>query len=244
MRLQKVLANAGLGSRRSIEAWIREGRILVNDVPAVIGQSLANNDIVKFDNEIINFVEQAPTDVRVLIYNKPEGEICSRATIDADYTVFDTLPTLEQGRWVMVGRLDVNTSGLLLFTNNGELAHALMHPRFNIHRHYAARVLGEVTERKIAKLKQGVQLPIGFCKFIDVQSMHETEGDNQWYQVILSEGKFREVRQLFESQDCTVSRLVRIKYGPIDLPRNLKKGAWRELDGSEIAELVSISKIK
>jgi 23S rRNA pseudouridine2605 synthase len=243
MRLHKALANAGLGSRRTIETWIKAGKIKVNGVPAVIGQSLNANDQVVFEGRLINIEEKIPQAPRVLIYNKPQGEICSRSTIDCDYTVFDALPELEQGRWVMIGRLDLNTSGLILFTNDGDLAHALMHPRFNIDRHYAARVLGQVTQRNIDVLKKGVSLPIGFCRFIDVIPMEKVGGDNQWFHVILSEGKYREVRQLFDSQGCTVSRLIRIKYGPIALPKDLKKGAWRELSAERVEALFSLCKL-
>ena len=239
MRIHKVLADIGLGSRRAIEAWIKEGKIQVNGETAKIGQTLESTDRVVFEGKLIPLSDKAPSSPRVLIYNKPEGEICSRTTVDADYTVFDNLPVLEQGRWVMVGRLDVNTSGLLLFTNQGDLAHRLMHPSFNIHRHYAARVLGHVTDEIIDKLKKGVFLSTGLCRFVDILPMNQKEGENQWFEVILSEGKYREVRELFSSEDCIVSRLIRIKYGTVHLPKDLKKGAWRELEGPALSALLS-----
>ena len=243
MRIHKALADAGLGSRRTIENWIKEGKIQVNGRPAILGQSLNNGDKVLFEGKAVNISSMVPESIRILMYNKPEGEICSRSTADGKPTVFESLPPLEQGRWVMVGRLDLNTSGLLLFTNDGDLAHTLMHPSFNMHRHYAARVLGDVTEGVIKKLKKGVRLPIGMCRVVDILPMHSKGGDNQWYKVILSEGKYREVRQLFASQSCLVSRLIRIKYGPIELPSDLRKGSWQELSPEKVDSLLSMSKV-
>lgn len=243
MRLHKLLANVGIGSRRTIESWIKEGRIQVNGVPAKIGQLVTLHDKVLIEGKAVNFEEITDQVPRILVYNKPEGEICSHSTLEGKKSVFDSLPTLEQGRWVMVGRLDVNTSGLLLFTNHGELAHCLMHPRFKIDRQYAVRVLGTVNEATIARLKKGVELPEGLCRFKEIVPRNTSFGANQWYTVTLGQGKYREVRQLWESQDCTVSRLIRIKYGSIPLPKELKKGKWQELPLGRVQELMSTFKL-
>jgi len=239
MRLHKVLAHEGLGSRRTIENWIREGRILVNGQNAHIGQSINDDDKIIVNGQFVK-LEKAKTGIpRVLIYHKPEGEICSRVSEENKKTVFDNLPCLEIGRWVMVGRLDVNTSGLLLFTDQGELAHQLMHPRFNIKRQYAVRVIGNVTENILAKLKKGVRLPQGLCQFKEVVAKNSSSSAsaNQWYTVTLTEGKYREVRELWASQGCMVSRLIRIKYGNVSLPRDLRQGHYRELSQEEVLSL-------
>jgi len=236
MRLHKYLANAGIGSRRAIEEMIKLGKIKVNDRIAELGQQVTSKDTIQVENKFVTFSEVSESiPPRVLIYNKPEGEICSQSTKEVKQTVFDHLPKLHQGRWVMVGRLDVNTSGLLIFTNDGELAHRLMHPRFKLDRQYAVRVIGNVTDNIIARLKKGVPLPdTGFCRFKDMVPRASSSGLNQWFTVTLGEGKYREVRQLFASQNCTVSRLIRIKYGNIALPKDLKKGCWRELSPEEV----------
>lgn len=243
MRLHKLLANAGLGSRRTIESWIKAGKIEVNGKCAIIGQQVNLKDKVKVDGKLISFEDTQVEAPRVIMYNKPEGEICSTVTEEGKKTVFDSLPSLEVGRWVMVGRLDVNTSGLLLFTNNGELAHRLMHPSFEVNRQYAVRVIGEVTQDSLFKMRNGVPLSTGMSRFKDITSRPSGDGANQWFNVSLSQGKYREVRELFASQGCTVSRLIRIKYGPVSLPRELKKGRWQELEGTKVQELLRISAI-
>jgi 23S rRNA pseudouridine2605 synthase len=243
-RLHKALANEGYGSRRTIESWIKAGKISVNGKVAQIGQAISSKDRIFVDGKKVEF-KQIESDVpRVLLYNKPEGEICSHATEDGKRSVFESLPELEQGRWVMVGRLDVNSSGLLLFTNVGELAHRLMHPRFNHEREYAVRVLGKVSEAAINRMKKGVELPEGICRFKDIVPNLTKEGANQWYTVTLTEGKYREVRQIFDSQGNTVSRLIRTKYANIPLPRTLKKGCWQELPLGRVNELLGVKSVK
>ncbi|MBN9288733.1 MAG: hypothetical protein BGO43_08550 [Gammaproteobacteria bacterium 39-13] len=244
-RLHKLLANAGVGSRRTIESWIRAGKIQVNGKCAQIGQEVTIHDRVHVDGKLIDLEHVSPQQPRFLIYNKPEGEICSTVSEEGKSSVFDSLPPLDQGRWVMVGRLDVNTSGLLLFTNNGELAHQLMHPSFQVERQYAVRVLGQVTSQTLLSLKKGVELQDGeMSRFKDVVPRNSSTGANQWFNVTLSQGKYREVRQLWEAVGCTVSRLIRIKYGSISLPRELKKGKWQELPLGRVEELVASFKAK
>lgn len=239
MRLQKLLANAGVGSRRSIEDLIRAGKIQVNGKPAQIGMLASLQDKVQINGKLIVLDSAVELTPRVLLYHKPEGEICSRVSEEGKPSVFDNLPPIEHARWVMVGRLDINTSGLLIFTNHGELAHCLMHPRFNMDRQYAVRVIGNVTENTLAQLKTGVHLPEGLCKVKNVVARNVGTGANQWFTLTLTEGRYREVRRLWESQGCTVSRLIRIKYGSLSLPRELKKGRWCELPTGRVKELSS-----
>lgn len=236
-RIQKLLANAGYGSRRTIEQWITEKLIQVNGVPAVIGQIIKGQDQIEIKGRRIDLSLFVNEHTRVLLYNKPEGEICSHKSFDGKKTVFHGLPKLKQGKWVSIGRLDVNTSGLLLFTNDGNLAHKLMHPSFEIERRYLVRVMGKVNEEMLTRLKEGVKLDEGYCHFSEIYQK-ETSGINQWFIVVLKEGKYREVRRLWESQDCLVSRLVRIKYGNIELPRRLRKGKWQELPEDEVRKLI------
>lgn len=244
-RLHKLLANAGVGSRRTIESWIKAGKIQVNGKCAHIGQEVNACDRIHIEGKLIDLENVTPQQPRILIYNKPEGEICSTVSEEGKKSVFDSLPPLAQGRWVMVGRLDVNTSGLLLFTNNGELAHQLMHPRFQIERQYAVRVLGQVTSNTLLNLKNGVKMPDGeISRFREVVPHNTNTGANQWFTVTLSQGKYREVRQLWETVGCTVSRLIRIKYGSITLPRELKKGKWQELPLGRVQELITSFKHK
>jgi len=240
MRLHKVLAQAGIGSRRTIETWIKAGKIHINGTLATLGQPVCAQDKVTVQGKLISLDNAYEQTTQVLMYHKDEGEICSRQSEIGKRTVFANLPPLKTGRWVMVGRLDVNTSGLLLFTNNGKLAHQLMHPRFQIVRQYAVRVIGNVTENMLANLKKGVRIPeVGLCKFQDITTRNAPSGKNQWFTVTLSEGKYREVRQLWASQNCTVSRLIRIQYGKISLPRDLKKGHWRKLSEAQVQSLNS-----
>jgi 23S rRNA pseudouridine2605 synthase len=234
-RLQKVLARQGLGSRRQLEHWIVAGRVKVNGQLAELGMRVTSNDRIYIDGRPLRLTSSQST--RVLIYNKPEGEICSRHDPQGRKTVFDALPKLKQGRWLGVGRLDINSQGLLLFTNNGELAHRLMHPSQQIEREYAVRVQGTVTEQLLTHLKQGVLLEDGPARFITI-NFAGGDGRNQWYHVTLCEGRQREVRRLWQSQpDIQVSRLIRIRYGHVQLPRNLPRGRWRELTGAETKAL-------
>jgi len=228
-KLQKVLARAGFGSRREIEAWISEGRISVNGKVSQLGERVTEEDVIRLDGRVVSKTRLAHShESRVLIYHKPVGEVTTRSDTDDRPTVFDNLPSLRNSRWIAVGRLDINTSGLLLFTNDGELANRLMHPSYNIDREYAVRVLGEVSAETLDKLKAGVELEDGTGRFTAIED-RGGEGANHWYHVTLEEGRNREVRRLWESQGVTVSRLIRVRYGPVSLPRWLRPGRWEEL---------------
>lgn len=229
-KLQKVLANMGYGSRREMERWIGDGRISVNGKVATLGDRINDSDQVRVDGHVVNR-QQTQTVCRVLMYNKPEGELCSRKDEEGRPTVFDRLPRLTGGRWIAVGRLDLNTSGLLLFTNDGELANRLMHPKHEIEREYAVRVFGEVTRDMQKAVLKGVKLEDGEAKFTSLRARKsEEESLNQWFDVTLSEGRNREVRRLWESQGVQVSRLIRLRYGPLSLEKRLPQGGWLELE--------------
>ncbi|WP_040262253.1 23S rRNA pseudouridine(2605) synthase RluB [Pseudomonas massiliensis] len=233
-KLQKVLARIGVGSRRDVEAWIGEGRIKVNGVVATLGQRVDLHDAISVDGKLIRREEAAETVRRVIIYNKPDGEICTRDDPEGRPTVFDRLPRPREGRWINVGRLDINTTGLLLFTTDGELANRLMHPSYEMDREYAVRVRGEVDEDMIARLKAGVVLEDGPAKFTDIQEAPGGEGFNHWYHCVVMEGRNREVRRLWESQGLVVSRLKRVRFGPVFLNSDLPMGRWRELSQNEV----------
>ena len=238
-RLQKILAQAGVGSRREMEEWIAAGKVSVNGVVATLGQSVVPTDKVKIGGRLINirFTGSSSRPPRVLMYHKPEGEIVSRDDPDGRPTVFAALPRMRGGRWINVGRLDFNTSGLLLFTTSGELANKLMHPSSQMVREYAVRVLGELTLEAQQQLLSGVQLedgPASFSSLVDAGG----EGANKWYRVSLFEGRNREVRRMFEAVGCTVSRLIRVRYGPFALPPQLKRGRCYELDEGEVKSLM------
>lgn len=237
-RLQKVLARLGVGSRREIEEWVVAGRITVNGEPAELGQKIGPGDRVKVNGRLLSvkFAARAP---RVLIYHKPEGEIVSREDPDGRPTVFERLPLLRKGRWIAVGRLDFNTSGLLLFTNDGTLANRLMHPRYELEREYAVRLLGELTDEQIESLKVGIQLEDGLARFTSLTDQGG-EGANHWYKVTLSEGRNREVRRMFEAVGLTVSRLMRVRYGPVTLSSRLKRGMWMEMPEEEVYKLAGL----
>ena len=228
-KLQKVLARMGLGSRREIEGWIGAGRVVVNGQPAQLGCRVDSLDQITVDGRPLK--RDLPTEVlrRVLIYNKPEGEVCTRDGPEGRPTVFEQLPRLKQGRWINIGRLDINTTGLLLFTTDGELANRLMHPSGEVDREYAVRVFGEVDDAMIQRLLDGVLLEDGQASFSDI-SPAGGKGLNQWFHVTLLEGRNREVRRLWESQGVRVSRLKRVRYGPVFLPSRLTVGRWEELD--------------
>jgi len=237
-RIQKILANVGLGSRREMERWIEQGRVQVNGEKVTLGTQAGPRDEIKVDGNVIEHAARAPR--RVLAYNKPEGEVCTRNDPEGRPTVFDKLPKLKGERWIAVGRLDINTSGLLLFTTDGELANKLMHPSTNtVDREYAVRVAGEVSDEMIEKLKQGVVLEDGIAKFTDVQYF-DGDGFNQWYHVCIMEGRNREVRRLWESQGMKVSRLKRVRYGCVFLPKKVSAGKWVELDQRDTDELAKL----
>lgn len=228
-KLQKVLARAGVGSRREMETVISEGRVSVNGKIATLGDRVDASAAIRVDGHQITVPSVTDVICRVLAYHKPEGEVCTRHDPEGRPTVFDRLPRIKDSRWVAVGRLDVNTSGLLLFTTDGELANRLMHPSHEVEREYAVRVFGEVTEGMLQKLRHGVQLEDGPAKF-DKITAGGGEGLNQWYNVTLCEGRNREVRRLWESLEVQVSRLMRIRYGDIKLDKTLPRGGWAELE--------------
>ena len=237
-KLQKVLAARGLGSRRQLERWIEAGRISVNGKIAKLGDRVLGEERILVDGRPVSVKKVSH---RYLLYNKPEGEICTRDDPEGRRTVFDKLPKLKNQRWISVGRLDFNTAGLLLFTTDGELANRLMHPSANIDREYAVRVLGDVTKEALDKMMAGVLLEDGIYKFSDIQEgKNAEEGDskaNRWYYVVLMEGKNREVRRLWESQGYTVSRLKRVRFGSFFIPSAVKSGRFVDLKKKEIKEL-------
>ncbi|MCO7050629.1 23S rRNA pseudouridine(2605) synthase RluB, partial [Proteus terrae] len=234
-KLQKILARSGHGSRREIEAYLQEGRISIDGTKAKLGDRIdvTTTAKIRLDGRILNIREAQKDVCRVLAYYKPEGELCTRSDPQGRPTVFQRLPRLNSARWIAVGRLDVNTSGLLLFTTDGELANRLMHPSREVEREYAVRVFGEIDDAKIRQLTRGVQLEDGPASFRSV-SYRGGEGINQWYNVSLTEGRNREVRRMWEAVGVQVSRLIRVRYGDIDLPKGLPRGGWVELGLDQI----------
>jgi len=228
-RIQKLLARTGVGSRREIEGWMTAGRLLVNGEVPEPGQKATSADRFELDGKELDLSSADEVVRRVLIYNKPEGEVTSRKDPEGRPTVFDRLPRLKDRRWIAIGRLDINTTGLVLFTTDGELANRLMHPSNEIDREYAVRVFGEVDDAMIQRLLDGVLLEDGKASFSDI-SPAGGKGINQWFHVTLLEGRNREVRRLWESQGVRVSRLKRVRYGPVFLPSRLTLGKWEELD--------------
>ena len=239
-KLQKVLADAGLGSRRELEEWIAAGRVSVNDQPAHVGQRIGARDKVRVNGRLVH-LKLASRLPRVLLYHKPEGEIVSRDDPERRASVFEKLPRVNGGRWIAIGRLDFNSCGLLLFTTSGDLANRLMHPRYGLERDYAVRVIGELSPETVAQLTTGVDLGDGPARFIRLQAAGG-EGSNRWYNVTLTEGRNREVRRMFEAVGVTVSRLMRVRYGPILLPPGLKRGMWRELEDADVEQLLKLLK--
>jgi len=243
-RLQKFLARAGYGSRRQIEEWIRAGRINVNGRPAELGLSVGAQDRIEIDGKPVAVAVALSNPVpRTILYHKPAGELTTRSDPQGRPTVFDRLPPLKTARWIAVGRLDLNTDGLLLFTTDGELANRLMHPSSEIEREYAVRVLGAVAPDTLERLQAGVELEDGRAAFTALRDAGGT-GVNHWYHVTLKEGRNREVRRLWESQGVKVSRLIRVRFGPIGLPRELRPGRHRELSRPELAALYRAAGLK
>jgi len=245
-RLHKLLAAAGLGSRREIEDWIRAGRITVNGVTATVGQSVELRDRVAIDKRPFRFKLESktgkPRAPRVLLYNKPEGEIVSREDPQGRPTVFAQLPRLRGAKWIAVGRLDVNTGGLLLFTTSGDLANRLMHPRYEVEREYAVRVMGVLSKAQAQQLLQGIEMEDGLGKFEHIED-RGGEGSNHWYHVVLKEGRNREVRRIFQAVNLMVSRLIRVRYGAITLPPRIKRGQMLELEPAQVQTLLKIVNI-
>jgi len=240
-RLQKLIANAGYGSRRWVERLIEQGRVSLNNHDVKLGDKAVLNDKVRIDGKLIDLKRYAETETKVLILNKQAGFICSTKDDKGRKSVYDLLP--ENSRWIMVGRLDLNTSGLLLFTNNGELANKLMHPSAQIDREYAVRVLGKVKEEHIKKLTNGVELEDGFAKFHKV-TQGGGEGANRWYRVVIREGRKREVRKLWEFFDFKVSRLIRTRFGDIRLPDKLRSNQSEYLKPKQIQALLNSVNLK
>jgi len=236
-KLQKILAQAGLGSRRDMEEFIKSGRVTVNGQVAELGARVCDEDIVRVDRKNVH-VRPAGRLPRIMLYHKPEGEIVSRDDPDGRPSVFDRLPQMKTSKWIAIGRLDFNTSGLLIFTTSGELANHLMHPRFEVEREYAVRTLGTLTPEQMKQLGEGVELEDGMANF-DAIADQGGEGINHWYRVILREGRNREVRRMFEAIGLTVSRLMRVRFGMINLPSRLKRGQTLELEPAEVSRILA-----
>lgn len=234
-RLQKWLAATGIGSRRQIEGWITAGRVSVDGKPAVLGQKVTGTERIAVDRRIVRGPGRRAGQ-RVLVYHKPVGEVCTRSDPGGRPTVFERLPRVPGGRWVVVGRLDLDTSGLLLFTTDGALAHALMHPSSELPREYAVRVRGKPGEAELARLLAGIELDDGPARFAEIHA-EGGEGVNRWYRVSVAEGRNRIVRRLWEAVGCQVSRLIRVRFGPIALPKKLARGRYTELDDAAVEAL-------
>jgi 23S rRNA pseudouridine2605 synthase len=236
-KLQKALAQGGLGSRRDMEELVRAGRVTVNGIAATIGARVSPQDVIEVDGRVIGrSTDRGPA--RVLLYYKPEGEIVSRDDPGGRVSVFDRLPPLRGAKWLAVGRLDFNTSGLLILTTSGELANRLMHPRYELEREYAVRVLGRLTPEQQAQLLSGIKLDDGMARCESVRD-RGGEGANHWYHVVVREGRNREVRRLFQALGLRVSRLMRVRFGALNLPRQLKRGQFIELPPREVRQLLA-----
>jgi len=242
-RLQKVLAAAGVGSRRESEQWIRAGRITVNGKVAELGQKVTGREKILIDRRSVPALRRTRPSPRVLMYHKPSGEVCTRKDPAGRPTIFDHLPPLQGSRWINVGRLDISTSGLLLLTTDGELANALMHPSRQLDREYAVRVQGTVTEETLIRIRAGVMLDDGIARFDSVEAAGG-EGSNRWFRVIVSEGRNRLVRRVWEAVECRVSRLIRVRYGPVELPRSLRQGKHRILKEKDVSALYTAAGIR
>jgi len=242
-KLQKIMANAGVASRRESERWIKEGRVSVNGKIATIGDRATEKDLIRVDGKPLRVTKADEFQRKMIAYHKPEGEISSRKDPQGRPSIFDSLPHIRNSRWLSIGRLDFNTSGLIFFTNDGNLANKLMHPSNEIVRKYAVRVRGQVTDDILAQLTQGVELDDGPAQFDTIDDAGG-EGSNHWYHVTLREGRNREVRRLWEAFDIQVSRLHRIKFAHFELPRSLKRGRWKELSPDELAEFESLAGVK
>lgn len=242
-RLQKKLAASGYGSRREIERWITEGRLKINGQLAKLGDRVTDEDVISLDNKPLSNKRLSNIQRRVIIYNKPEGELVTRSDPEGRKTVFSRLPKLDKGRWVAIGRLDINSAGLLIFTTDGELANRLMHPAQQIEREYAVRVMGEVTDDMLNELVNGKQLEDGFARFEDIVESGG-EGINRWFHVVIMEGRKREVRRLWESVGLKVNRLKRVRFGNVILDSSIKAGQWRDLDEKETRGLLELAGLK
>ncbi len=236
-RIQKFLANQGIASRREIERWIKAGEIMVDGEMCTLGQAINGDEKIEIRGEKIEL--KASVHSRVIMYHKPEGQIVSRSDPDNRPTVFQSLPNLKTGRWVSVGRLDINTSGLLLLTTDGKLANDLMHPSNQVEREYQVRVQGEITNEIMSNIQNGVQLEDGIAK-LKILEVKEGKGANTWCRVVLHEGRNREVRRIWESQNLRVSRLIRTRYGSIDLPADMRLGKYLDLTPAQFKSLQNL----
>ena len=236
-KLHKALASAGMGSRREMEKLVAEGRVSINSIPAKVGDRVKSSDLVKVNGRVVrlSWKRQLP---RVLIYHKPEGEIVSRDDPEGRPTVFDHLPSIRGGRWLTVGRLDFNTEGLLIFTSNGDLANRMSHPRYEVEREYAVRLLGALTTEQMNQLLEGVELDDGVAQ-VDSILPAGGEGANHWYRLVIREGRNREVRRIMEHIGLTVSRLIRVRFGPVAMPSRLKRGMQEEMAEAAVRELLN-----
>ena len=236
-KLHKVLAQAGVGSRREMETWIKEGKITVNGEVATIGSRVVPSDLIRIGKKTIRWpgTHRLP---RVLVYHKPEGEIVSHEDPEGRASVFEKLPPLRDGKWLAIGRLDFNTSGLLIFTDSGDLANRMMHPRFEIEREYAVRIVGQLSGEQQKKLLRGIKLSDGVARCESVED-EGGEGSNHWYRIVLREGRNRVVRRLFEALGLTVSRLMRVRFGFVALPPRLKRGQLAEASPQEVKQLLA-----
>ena len=236
-KLQKMLAQAGLGSRRDMEEMIAAGRVTINGVVAEIGARVGPADVVRVDKRPIK-LQYDTHKLRVLLYHKPEGEIVSRDDPEKRPSVFDKLPPIKGAKWTAIGRLDFNTSGLLIFTTSGDMANRMMHPSFEVEREYAVRIMGTLADEQIVALKKGIELEDGMARF-DSLVDQGGEGSNHWYYVVLREGRNREVRRMFEALGLTVSRLIRVRFGIVGLPPRLKRGHWLELEAEDVDKMLA-----
>lgn len=241
-KLQKVLADLGLGSRREMERWIASGRVVVAGEPAHIGQRVGPDDEILVDGRPARRRHTGETPVRVLLYNKPVGEVCTRSDPEGRPTVFDQLPGASGGRWISIGRLDIATSGLLLLTNDGALANRMMHPSTGLDREYAVRVNGVLSEAQRQRLLDGIVDDGERLAFSDIR-YYNGRGTNHWYHVVLLEGKNREIRRLFESCNLMISRLKRVRFGPVVLPARVTRGHWTELSEDDVRALYRLLKL-
>ncbi len=235
-KLQKMLAAAGLGSRREMEAWIADGRVTVNGKIATLGTRIVADDRVLLDKRPVRLTFEVELP-RILIYHKPEGEIVSRDDPKSRKTVFDELPRVRNGKWIAIGRLDFNTEGLLIFTTHGELANRLMHPSFEVEREYAVRIMGELSQEQMRQMTSGIELDDGTA-FLERIVEQGGEGSNRWYKVIIKEGRNREIRRIFEAMGMMVSRLIRVRFGILNLPPRIKRGQMLELETGQVAAIL------
>jgi len=238
-KIHKVLAQAGLGSRREMEELIRAGKVKVNGAVALVGMRVQAGDLIRVGRRQVTVRDDTKLP-RVILYYKPEGEIVSHDDPQGRPSVFEKLPPMRRGKWLAVGRLDYNTSGLLIFTTSGELANRLMHPRYEVEREYAVRIIGKLTDEQVRQLKKGVKLEDGMARFEELEE-RGGRGLNNWYRVVLREGRNRIVRRMFEAVGNKVSRLMRVRFGTVSVPFGVRRGGWRELDEAQTAALVAWS---